>query len=61
MPKIFYEEWLKTFVLVVVTVIWAFSFIVDVFSQNFTVPTEVHLIMGSVVGYFIGSKIKEKL
>lgn len=46
------EESSKNFLLLVITVIWAISMIVDILSPNYDVPVAVHGIMGAVVGFF---------
>lgn len=47
---------LKSFILSWVSVLWGIGFFMDIVSDNFVVPTEVHALMGIVVGYFVGSK-----
>ncbi len=42
----------KNFLLVVVTLIWSCSMLVDIISPNYDVPVAVHAIMGAIVGFF---------
>lgn len=42
----------KNFLLVTITLIWAVSMIVDLFSPTYEVPIAVHGILGAIVGFF---------
>lgn len=39
-------------VLLLVTGVWAFAFVVDALSQAFEVPATVHGLIGAVIAYF---------
>jgi hypothetical protein len=39
-------------VLVVVTIVWAASFIVDIINPNYETPVYIHGLMGAIVGFF---------
>jgi uncharacterized membrane protein len=42
----------KNFLLVIVTLVWSLSMIVDVFNPDYEVPIAVHGILGAIVGFF---------
>ena len=42
----------NTFVLVVVTSIWAFSMLFDILNPEYTTNPLVHGLMGAIVGFF---------
>lgn len=42
----------KNFLLIVVTIVWACSMLVDIASPNYDVPVAVHALMGAIVGFF---------
>jgi hypothetical protein len=46
------DKLLIRIVLLVVTGVWAITFILDAFSTAFEVPTVVHTLMGAVIAYF---------
>lgn len=46
-------------VLIVVTVIWAISMIIDIASPTWETPVAVHGLMGAIVGFFYRSTKKE--
>jgi len=46
-------------ILLVVTVIWALSMIVDIASPTWETPVAVHGLMGAIVGFFYRSTKKE--
>lgn len=47
------EESSKNFLLVIISLTWALSMIVDIISPTYDVPVAVHGIMGTVVGFFL--------
>ena len=42
----------KSFLLFVVTIVWAISMLVGVVNPAYVVPLPVHAIMGAIVGFF---------
>ena len=42
----------KNFLLVVVTLVWAISMLVDIVSPEYEVPIAVHGLLGAIVGFF---------
>lgn len=54
------EEGFKLAILLIVTIVWAVTFLYDASSPSFEVPTVVHGLMASVIGYFVGSRLKKK-
>lgn len=46
-------------ILLVVTVVWALSMIVDIASPTWETPVAVHGLMGAIVGFFYRSTKKE--
>lgn len=53
------EEGYKLAILLIVTVIWAVTFLFDAYSSTFEVPAIVHGLMASVIGYFVSSRLKK--
>lgn len=54
------EEAFKLAILLIVTAVWAVTFLFDATNEAFEVPTVVHGLMASVIGYFVGSRLKAK-
>jgi hypothetical protein len=52
------EETVKLVILSTVTGVWALAFMLDIFIDHFEVPGVVHGLMASIIGYFIGSRLK---
>lgn len=42
----------NTFVLIIVSVIWALSMFFDIFNPEYTTSPMVHGLMGAIVGFF---------
>lgn len=47
---------LANFVLIIVTVIWATSVVVDITSPTYTTSPLIHGLMGAIVGFFYRPK-----
>lgn len=60
MPEYINDDRVKLAIFVVVTVMWATAFLVDIFSQKFEVSPVVHGLMAAIIGYFAGSRLKSK-
>ena len=54
------EEWVKLAILLTVTAVWAITFLFDAVSKEFTVPSTVHGLMATVLGYYVGSRFSKK-
>ncbi len=54
------EDSSKNFLLIIVTLIWAVSMLVDIISPTYDVPVAVHAIMGAIVGFFFYRPKTEK-
>lgn len=42
----------KKFLMIVVTLVWAMSMVVDIASASYDVPLAVHSLLGLIVGFF---------
>lgn len=49
----------RTFIALVVTVVWAAGYTAAIFSPTFRPPIEVNAVMLIVAGFFFGSGIKK--
>jgi len=58
MPENPNEENLKLTIFAAVTLLWAIAFLVDIFNNTFEVPAAVHGLMATIIGYFVGSRLK---
>ena len=58
MPDYFTDDRMKLTIFGVVTAMWAVAFLADILSQNFEVSPLVHGLMASIIGYFVGSRLK---
>lgn len=54
------EEGFKLAILLIVTVVWAVTFLYDASTPTFEVPVAVHGLMATVLGYFVGSRLRKK-
>lgn len=63
--RIFFDKKMKQgtlnadLVLLVVTVVWGLSMIIDIASPTWETPIAVHGLMGAIVGFFYKSTKKE--
>lgn len=53
-------DWVKAFVVVVVTSVWASSFLVDVYSVDYDPPTGMYPLMTAIVGLFAADRLRAK-
>lgn len=53
------EAVVKLAIFSVVVGVWAIAFAWDIFNQNFEVPVAAHTLVGTIIGYFVGSRIKK--
>lgn len=40
------------FLVVVITLVWLLSVVIDLVSASYETPLQIHLLMGAIVGYF---------
>ena len=50
----------RTFIALVVTVVWAAGYAAQILNPSFNPPLEVNAIMLVVAGYFFGSGLRKK-
>ena len=51
-------DWIITFVVVVVTAVWASSFLIDAYSKEYDPPSSIYPIMAAVVGLLGAQRLK---
>lgn len=51
-------DWVVAFVVVVVTAVWASSFLVDAYSKDYDPPSSIYPIMAAVVGLLGAQRLK---
>ena len=59
MPEPHSETVLKLTIFSIVVALWALAFVVDIFSASFEVPVVVHGLVGTIIGYFVSTRLKK--